>query len=119
MCSIVKRHSSIQMSGQNHTKDAPHSFFAFDFNPPTVCLDDKLAVKKTDPQSLLLGGSKGPKQGFFDEMFGHAAAIVAEGEHNPAVLLRRCHSNRALAVDCIVGIQDQVSQHLLQLLPID
>ena len=60
----------------------PCAGFAFHFDAAAMRFDDRLAVIEADPEAPVLGGFERVEQFFADELLGHAAAVVGDGEHH-------------------------------------
>src|SRR5437773_1367520 len=102
------------------------SYLTLDVDRAAMGFDDPLALKQPNAQSAFLGGperlEQRPERVRFD-----AGPVVGDRDHHEPVHLSernpdraaRCLSLRPIRSDGLPRIQDQIQEHLLELLPDD
>src|SRR3989442_1209092 len=81
-------------------------------------LDNHLALKHPDAEPVFLGRLKRAKEQSLDKIPAHPATAVRNAQNHPTVTLAGFHSNSPLGADRIPGIEDEIGNHLADLLPI-
>ena len=92
---------------------------AADLDPPAMRLDDLFALKKSDAEALLLRGPERPEEVVPDEGFRHADTVVLDREGDHALAAAGPHPHEPALAHGVAGVQDQVQDHLPELLRVD
>src|SRR5262245_27812461 len=103
---------------QQHPEGATASRLALYVAPAAMRLDDPTRLIEPDAQSLGLGALEWLEERLLDVLPRHDRAVVAHRQDSGAIDEPAADRDRTLAVERLVGVQDEVRHHRLELLAV-
>ncbi len=96
------------MCWQGNGEASARAGSAFHQNAPVMGFYDFLTLKHPNTQAFGLRRTKRPEQLIFDEIRGHAATLVGDGENQAAVLRARRHPHLPVRRTRLARVDHQV-----------